>query len=293
MKSIAYTSLIAILTLLGTTSNASAALLASDDFESYALGSTVAGNNGGTGFSGAWGSSNAGASANTTILSSSLSYSGGTVFANGGSQAAQYVAGTGAIFDGHLTRSIPFGGSGSDPIYMSYLWNNSVNNDAPASGDDFAQFGFDGTPDNPQNSIMQRNGLFQARSSTSTAASNGSVPVNIDQTYLLVMKAEDTGSGFYDQVTLWVDPLSDVEGAETVDGISTGVGAMNTGNIASIALRSAFWESDDTFLVDNILIGESFADVVPTAVPEPASIVVWSLLGLCLAGYGYRRRRNC
>ncbi len=28
------------------------------------------------------------------------------------------------------------------------------------------------------------------------------------------------------------------------------------------------------------------------AVPEPASIAIWSLLGLCLAGYGYRRRRN-
>ncbi len=27
-------------------------------------------------------------------------------------------------------------------------------------------------------------------------------------------------------------------------------------------------------------------------VPEPASIAIWSLLGLCLAGYGYRRRRN-
>ncbi len=27
-------------------------------------------------------------------------------------------------------------------------------------------------------------------------------------------------------------------------------------------------------------------------VPEPASIAIWSILGLCLAGYGYRRRRN-
>ncbi len=27
-------------------------------------------------------------------------------------------------------------------------------------------------------------------------------------------------------------------------------------------------------------------------VPEPASIAIWSLLGLCLAGYGYRRRRR-
>ncbi len=32
--------------------------------------------------------------------------------------------------------------------------------------------------------------------------------------------------------------------------------------------------------------------VAGPAVPEPASIAIWSLLGLCLAGYGYRRRRN-
>ncbi len=31
------------------------------------------------------------------------------------------------------------------------------------------------------------------------------------------------------------------------------------------------------------------ADVTP--VPEPASIAIWSFLGICLAGYGYRRRR--
>ncbi len=27
-------------------------------------------------------------------------------------------------------------------------------------------------------------------------------------------------------------------------------------------------------------------------VPEPASLAIWSILGLCLAGYGYRRRRR-
>jgi hypothetical protein len=37
--------------------------------------------------------------------------------------------------------------------------------------------------------------------------------------------------------------------------------------------------------------GELF--VPPTNnVPEPASIAIWSFLGICLAGYGYRRRRR-
>ena len=38
-----------------------------------------------------------------------------------------------------------------------------------------------------------------------------------------------------------------------------------------------------------LLVNHSF---VPTSVPEPASIAIWTLLGLCVAGYGYRRRRT-
>ncbi len=45
-------------------------------------------------------------------------------------------------------------------------------------------------------------------------------------------------------------------------------------------------------------VGVAFADNVTldlvdvTAVPEPASIAIWTILGLCLAGYGYRRRKQ-
>ena len=38
------------------------------------------------------------------------------------------------------------------------------------------------------------------------------------------------------------------------------------------------------------IAGFQIVDTTPAAVPEPASIAIWSLLGLCLAGYGYRRR---
>lgn len=285
MKSITCSFLYVALLLLGVSSSATAVTIAVDDFESYTVGSTVAGNNGGSGFGGAWASNNASVSANTTVVSAALSYANGLVSSNGGSQAAQYVANTGSIVDGHLTRAIPFGGAGSDPIYMSYLWQNSVN--GSPSNDDFAQLGFDGSPDNPHNSIMQRNGVFQARSSTNSSASNGAVPVNVGQTYLLVMKVEETGSGFYDQVTLWVDPFSDVELAQTIDGLSTGAGALTTANIASIALRTAFWENDDAFLIDNIRIGDSFASVV-SVVPEPATA---SLAIMGVAFLSRRRRR--
>ena len=35
----------------------------------------------------------------------------------------------------------------------------------------------------------------------------------------------------------------------------------------------------------------SGVQTVAQAVPEPASIAIWSLLGMCLAGYAYRRRK--
>ncbi len=50
----------------------------------------------------------------------------------------------------------------------------------------------------------------------------------------------------------------------------------------------------------NVLLGDTAngsprifqLDLVEVAVPEPASIAIWSILGICLAGYGYRRRRR-
>jgi len=46
----------------------------------------------------------------------------------------------------------------------------------------------------------------------------------------------------------------------------------------------------DTAFFD--VTGVEFVDGGGTVVPEPASIAIWSLLGLCLAGYGYRRRNK-
>ncbi len=44
------------------------------------------------------------------------------------------------------------------------------------------------------------------------------------------------------------------------------------------------------FTIAEVRLAADIAEAAP--VPEPASIAIWSLLGLCLAGYGYRRRRR-
>ncbi len=48
-------------------------------------------------------------------------------------------------------------------------------------------------------------------------------------------------------------------------------------------------QGNRVWLDDIVITGIAPASEV---VPEPASIAIWSVLGLCLAGYGYRRRRN-
>ncbi len=52
-------------------------------------------------------------------------------------------------------------------------------------------------------------------------------------------------------------------------------------------LYGDFTDIDTNFGVSNALYASG---VLP--VPEPHSIAIWSILGVCLAGYGYRRRQN-
>ena len=48
--------------------------------------------------------------------------------------------------------------------------------------------------------------------------------------------------------------------------------------------------NNGNFTIAEVRLAADLAD--PAPVPEPASIAIWSLLGLCLAGYGYRRHRR-
>src|SRR5688572_29961658 len=72
----------AALSFLGSLTDAGAAVIASDDFNSYAIGA-LAGNNGGTGWSNAY----AVAPGTVNISAGGLSYSGGSININGGTQS--------------------------------------------------------------------------------------------------------------------------------------------------------------------------------------------------------------
>ena len=240
-------------------------LVATDGFESYPAGD-LDGQNGGNGFGGAWDNSGT-----ANVVSETLSYRGGTVQVFGGCQAIEATPG-GSVTGGFLSRPLPATESGT--LYLSFLYHNSVNDEA-TGGNDFVQLGFDNAAgDNPNASALDRNDMFQVRANTSAGNSNGAVPSVRERTYFLVMRVEKTGVNHpsnYDRVTLWVDPESDVEAAEIVDGQSSANAGIST--LAHLVMRTAFWEAGDTIQVDEIRVGRTFADVVPTAaIAEPVII---------------------
>lgn len=257
---------------------AAATPIASDSFDSYSTGA-LAGNNGGTGWGGAWATVNT--FANTDVVAGGLSYSAGDVNINGGAQSLLIDMTPGelsGISDGLLSRAL--GSSQTGTVYMSLLFRDAVNPDLPAT--DFVQWGFDTGTTNPNTSVMRRNGTFQSRSTTTSSNSADSgISTAVGQTFLLVMKAQRTGTN-YDNIALYLNPttLTEPVSADAVATANSGIASLD--NFVS---RSAFHELGDAFQIDAISIGTAYEDVV---VPEPTSLALLAMGGLLAA----RRRRR-
>lgn len=76
---------------------------------------------------------------------------------------------------------------------------------------------------------------------------------------------------------------------EDLDGDTFSLVTIDGTNINSLLDWSI--ESVDDQIVRLSFVGTGIFPPDPV-VPEPASIAIWSFLGICLAGYGYRRRRR-
>jgi len=263
--------LIAVAILTMAVGQTIAAPIASDDFETYAAGTPLAGKDGGAGWGGAWN-----ANALATVASGGLSYSSGDVTIDGGSRSVLLAYDSDEnIIDGLLYRALPDSQTGT--VYMSLLFRDNVNGDL---GDDFVQWGFDTGTSNPRTSVMRRNGTFQARATTSSSNSNNSgISTVVGTTFLLVFKAEKSGST-YTPISLFVNPTSDLEPGSPDAAATANSGLASMDYFVS---RSAFHESGDAYQIDAIRIGTAFEDVVP----EPSSLALLGLAGLALI----RRRK--
>ncbi|MFC1806218.1 PEP-CTERM sorting domain-containing protein [Planctomycetota bacterium] len=242
------------LTLSGS---AHAALIAYEGFEGYTAGAELASSAGGTGWTGAWAVAG-GRSSEVTVAGSGLGYAGGAISVAGGSRAMRYLATDDPIIQ-LASRQLP---SQPGTVYMSFLYSNA--GDDESDGDDFIQMGFDeSTLPNPQMSAMDRNGEIQVRSSTSTPTSVGTgITATTGETFFLVLKSEKTGaSSTYNRVSLFVNPTTATEPA-TADAVSTTNSGLDLSGSAHLGIRTAFNEFGDSYVFDEIRIGEAYADVI-------------------------------
>lgn len=272
--------------------SASASLVAYDGFE-YDIGESAAlGGKGaaGSGWEGGW------TSGSGTIVADDMSYSGGTIAVNGGSQAVSITGSSSAYF----TRQFEtLGTSPGEDIYFSFLFKLAAN----GAGGDYLNFWIsdDAVRDNSAGigDLTTSGARFGGRIfGDATGSSDGefsSGPTYLAGiTYLLVGRisrdgADGAAAGVFDRVELWVDPTSTTLGdaAITID-FSTLVDESI--GMSFIGLRTVGVGSGDDYRFDEFRVGTS-AEGVLTVIPEPSSAAAL-LGGLAMLIFMGRRARR-
>ena len=258
------TILLVVLALLSGSYNSrvEATLIAVEDFESYTAGDPLAGLSGGMGWIDPWRTAGTG---DYSISAGGLSYAGGDIAVNGGSQSLRFTFPDGTI-QVVANRGLP---AQSATLYLSLLYRPEV--DTLGGNNDFMQVGLLDGDGNPTLSAMDRNRTFQTRAGTANGSDTG-ISTDVGNTYFLVLKMENTAGGAaYDRASLFVNPTSLTEAGNA--SVQIGVAdVLDLSSTAVLNFRSAFQEAGDSYSFDHIRLGTTFSDVVTPAIPEPSSI---------------------
>jgi hypothetical protein len=231
----------------------------------------VLGGNVNPGNSTAWSAGNSG----LTIVSGNLTYAG---LADQGGNELQIANGSaGTIFN-------TFANQTSGQVYYSFLFNptaaDSANNYFTAlnPGTSTPNGGSDAI-----NAYFYGDGHIRLRAAAQSATAGTGPVLTVGMTYLIVEEIDLAAK----TASLWVDPDSSTFGsaAPTATATLSGITATAVDNVGFKAQSAA----GGPYLVDNLLIGTTWADVTPAAAPEPSTL---ALAGLSLIGLTARFLRS-
>lgn len=226
----------------------------------YTAGSSINGQNGGSGWSGGWFTPGG---LDATTSATGLSFSDLLVSGGGATTAGSQPPNQGSSVAFWLrSLSTPLGADGTT-AYLSFLLQ-------PNSG-----FGFYGGV-NFGNVFIGRSGnqADYGLEGPTNDLSLSNVAVAQGQTVLLVLEAQFQAGN--DQLSLFVNPVPGAPQPATPSAVKSNV---DVGTVSSIAINNY-----GGFTTDEIRIGSTFASVTPAAVPEPAFGWVAGVALVCLVG---------
>jgi hypothetical protein len=244
--------------------NAQANLLFSEAFN-YNAG--VLGGNVNPGNSTAWSAGNSG----LTIVNGNLTYAG---LADQGGNELQIANGSaGTIYN-------TFANQTSGQVFYSFLFNASETN--TANNYFTAMNPGTSTPNGSSDAInayYYSSGKIELRAAAQSATAGTGPVLTLGTTYLIVEEIDLTAK----TASLWIDPTLG-GAAPAATATLSGITATAIDNVG-FKVQSA---AGGPFLVDNLLIGTTWADVTPVAAPEPTTL---ALAGMGLLGLAARFRR--
>ena len=259
--------------------SANATLLFEDGFN-YSTGALGSGDVTPAGLSGnAW----AGGSSHIAIVSGDLTYAGLEDLGGNSIQDTWGVSG-GSVFNTYTDQNI----TTTTSIYYSFLLDATT---APSASTYLTALNSgvntpNGSSDELQVNVTPATGGYEVglRTPGKSITPDTATILSLGTTYLVVVEYTFGATG---SASLFLDP---VPGASQPAAAVTLAGNGTVTDIDDVGFKAQTSGTTGTFLMDNILIGTSWADVTPQAVPEPQSCALL-LAGLGSLGLFVRSRR--